>query len=104
MFPGQGTQRVGMGFDLLKQWKHIVNPIFEETNDILKLNLKDIMLFGPQERLSQTSIAQPAILCYSYLVQQILHVRLCTFSIRWSSRTVERVRIRINASCSTQWR
>jgi [acyl-carrier-protein] S-malonyltransferase len=74
LFPGQGSQRVGMIKDLLQRWPHIVTPILEDASEATKINLKKLMLVGPQENLTQTPIAQPAILTHSYAVLSILRV------------------------------
>lgn len=59
MFPGQGSQFVGMGRNLLKS--DVVKDLFERANQILGYNLQNICLNGPEETLNQTIYAQPAI-------------------------------------------
>ncbi|KAF0694150.1 Aste57867_14937 [Aphanomyces stellatus] len=76
IFTGQGSQRVGMLKDLLEQWPRHVSPILEEAEAAMKRNLKTLMLDGPQEELTQTAIAQPAILTHSYAVLQILKTEM----------------------------
>ncbi|XP_014241555.1 probable malonyl-CoA-acyl carrier protein transacylase, mitochondrial [Cimex lectularius] len=63
LFPGQGTQFVGMGKNLMKI--PAVKDLFEEANHILRYNLMDICLNGPKEKLNRTEFAQPAILVCS---------------------------------------
>jgi [acyl-carrier-protein] S-malonyltransferase len=61
IFPGQGSQSVGMGKDLPNQ------DIFEKANSILGYDLRAICFNGPEEALKQTFNAQPAIFTVSYM-------------------------------------
>jgi [acyl-carrier-protein] S-malonyltransferase len=58
--PGQGAQVVGMGKDYLETIP-VAQTIFEKANQILGLDLASICFGGPEDRLNQTDIAQPAI-------------------------------------------
>ena len=64
LFPGQGSQFVGMGKDLYES-----NPeaakYFDEADEILGFSLKEIMFEGPEEKLKQTEFTQPAIFLHS---------------------------------------
>ena len=71
LFPGQGSQTVGMGAEIFKNFD-CVKKIFEQTDDILKSNLSEIILKGPEEKLNLTENAQPAILTISYSIFRIL--------------------------------
>ena len=64
IFPGQGSQHLGMLDDNLKK---LLNIHKNEINDSLGFNLMDIIDNGPVEDLNRTSITQPAILLTSYL-------------------------------------
>jgi [acyl-carrier-protein] S-malonyltransferase len=69
VFPGQGSQKVGMGKELLEQ-SEIAKEILDEAQTVLsKLgwsrNLQDLCLNGPAEVLNQTEMAQPALLAIS---------------------------------------
>ena len=64
LFPGQGSQTVGMGFDLYKA-SSLVKDVFEEVDDALGRKLSQIIFEGPEEDLRKTINAQPAIMATS---------------------------------------
>jgi [acyl-carrier-protein] S-malonyltransferase len=61
IFPGQGSQSVGMG-TALAEASTVARRLFEEVNDALGQNLSRLMAQGPQEELTLTENAQPAIM------------------------------------------
>lgn len=63
LFPGQGTQFVGMGKDLMKF--PIARDLFDAANDLLGYNLRDICFNGPKEELDKTIHCQPAVMVCS---------------------------------------
>lgn len=67
VFPGQGSQSVGMLAELASapQSKTLVKSVFDEASDALNYDLWDVVSEGPVERLNQTAITQPAILTAS---------------------------------------
>ena len=66
LFPGQGSQVVGMGRDLFE--KHSVARLtFEEADDVLGYKLSRLCFEGPEEQLRLTEITQPAILTVSFM-------------------------------------
>jgi [acyl-carrier-protein] S-malonyltransferase len=65
IFPGQGSQIVGMGKELYKKF-HIVKKIFNAADEKLNFKLSKIILEGPENELKLTQITQPAILTVSY--------------------------------------
>jgi len=71
VFPGQGSQKVGMGSDLYNQLEY-VKQIFKNANDILGYNISDLILNGPQEKLNQTTFTQPAIYLIGYSILEVL--------------------------------
>ncbi len=71
LFPGQGSQIVGMGSEFYSNFK-IVKKIFEEADEKLNFSLSKIILEGPEEKLQLTQNTQPAILTVSYSIFKIL--------------------------------
>jgi len=74
VFPGQGSQEVGMGEDLIKNYKE-ANKLFDDANIALKdegVDLKKLCLEGPEEELIKTINAQPAILTISIILHKLL--------------------------------
>ena len=74
VFPGQGSQYVGMGKDLLDSFPEI-KVTFEEVNDALGQNLSRLMFDGPDEELILTENAQPAIMTIGIATIGILNSR-----------------------------
>lgn len=71
IFPGQGSQVVGMGKDLTEQSAQ-AKEIFKQANDALGYDLTKICFEGPEEELKQTANTQPAILATSIAQWKIL--------------------------------
>lgn len=67
VFPGQGSQTVGMGKSLADQHAN-VNDIFRKADETLKSNLTELIFEGPQEELTLTTNAQPALLTTSIAI------------------------------------
>lgn len=63
MFPGQGSQYVGMGKSLLESGsnRQVVQSMFRTASNILGYDLEELCLNGPEDKLNQTLYAQPAI-------------------------------------------
>jgi len=70
LFPGQGSQKVGMGKEL-QATSAIAAEYFEKADKALGFSLSSICFEGPQERLTATEIAQPAILTVSTICFEI---------------------------------
>ena len=60
LFPGQGSQEVGMGKELYNSLPQAAE-LLDQANEILGYNMKDILFHGPIEKLTNTQYAQPAI-------------------------------------------
>jgi len=71
MFPGQGSQQVGMGQDWLGR-SELVKQTFEEADDALGEKLSDVILSGPMEDLTRTENTQPALLTVSVAYARVL--------------------------------
>lgn len=69
LFPGQGSQSVGMGQDLAEKYEEVKN-IFNEADQALNDSLSELIKNGPQETLTLTTNAQPALLTTSIAVLQ----------------------------------
>lgn len=66
VFPGQGSQYVGMGKDLYEQ-NALAKDLFDKANDILGYKITDIMFEGTDEDLKQTKVTQPAVFLHSVI-------------------------------------
>ena len=71
VFPGQGSQFVGMGKDLANSFVK-AKRVFEEINDALNQDLYKIMTEGPKEELILTENAQPAIMAIGIAMIRVL--------------------------------
>ncbi len=71
IFPGQGSQIVGMGKEFYDNFK-LVKNLFEEADEALEFNLSKLILEGPKEELDLTANTQPAIFLISYSIFQTI--------------------------------
>lgn len=71
VFPGQGSQFVGMGKELAENFKS-AKEVFQEVNDALSQDLFKLMLEGPENELTLTANAQPALMANSMAVVRVL--------------------------------
>lgn len=73
-FPGQASQYVGMARDLYEAYP-LAQELFAEAQEILGYDLAEVCFNGPEERLKQTAITQPAIFVHSAIVGAVLTER-----------------------------
>ena len=71
IFPGQGSQIVGMGKELYNKFD-IVKKIFKEADEALGFSISKIVLEGPKEDLDLTFNTQPAIFLISYSIFEVV--------------------------------
>ena len=67
IFPGQGAQYPGMGYDLYKNDDR-ARQSFSQANDILNFSLTDVMFEGSEADLKQTNVTQPAVFLHSVVM------------------------------------
>ena len=70
LFPGQGSQSIGMLKDLKSSFK-VVSEIFEEASDYLSCDLWKITKNGPESKINDTEFTQPIMLCSAFSVWKI---------------------------------
>ena len=71
IFPGQGSQLVGMGKGLYDKY-NLVQNLFKEANDTLGFSLSNLILNGPKDELDLTENTQPAIFLVSYSIFKLI--------------------------------
>ena len=71
IFPGQGSQAVGMGKEFYEKFD-LVKNLFKEADEILNFSLSNLILEGPEEELYLTANTQPAIFLISYSIFSVI--------------------------------
>lgn len=75
LFPGQGSQSVGMGKDLYEKYD-VAKKLYDIADEIMELGLSKISFEGPAEELKQTNITQPSLFVHSFIMTQIINDKL----------------------------
>ncbi len=75
LFPGQGSQYVGMGRTLASAYPEAAR-VFEEADDVLGFSISKLAWEGPEDDLVLTKNAQPAMLVHSTAVYRVIQSRL----------------------------
>jgi [acyl-carrier-protein] S-malonyltransferase len=71
VFPGQGSQYIGMGKDFFENFRE-AREVFQEADDVLHLSISSLCFQGPEEALKLTENTQPAVLTTSIAVLRVL--------------------------------
>ncbi|MDC0510039.1 ACP S-malonyltransferase [Candidatus Pelagibacter sp.] len=71
IFPGQGSQMVGMGKEFYDKFD-LVKNLFKEADDTLNFSMSKLILEGPKEELDLTANTQPAIFLISYSIYNVI--------------------------------
>ena len=71
LFPGQGSQKVGMGSDLLEARPELFERFVDKAGEVAGLPLRELCLEGPIEELTRTDVAQPALFALSLAVNEL---------------------------------
>ena len=66
VFPGQGSQFVGMGKDLYEN-NPLAKELFDKADEILGFKITEIMFAGTDEQLKETKVTQPAVFLHSVI-------------------------------------
>ena len=74
LFPGQASQKVGMGHDFYKETE-IGKKYFDQANEVLGYNIQNLIFNGPEDLLKQTKHTQPAIFVVSAIIFELLQSR-----------------------------
>lgn len=77
VFPGQGSQQIGMGKELAAE-SRVSREVFEEIDEALRLRLSHTMWNGTDSELKATEFTQPALLAHGIAAFKALQVRVAS--------------------------
>jgi [acyl-carrier-protein] S-malonyltransferase len=80
IFPGQGSQRVGMGKSLAENYA-VASRVFQEADEILGINLSQLCFEGPEEKLRRTEYTQIAVLTCSVATLRVLQEKGLSYDV-----------------------
>ncbi|MFG2783502.1 ACP S-malonyltransferase [Streptomyces prunicolor] len=72
VFPGQGSQRVGMGLDILGRRPDFADTYYRTADEVMGFRLSELCWHGPAERLQDTAVTQPAVFLTSVIALDVL--------------------------------
>ena len=84
LFPGQGSQTVGMGADFAREFV-IARDAYAQADEILGFALSDICWHGPADALDQTANTQPALYVTSVAIWRVLRESLPSMQPAWAA-------------------
>ena len=96
LFPGQGSQKVGMGADLLEARPDVFDRYLEQADSVSGLPIRKLCLEGPIEELTATEAAQPALFSVSLGMLELAREADISGEISW--------RATASASTPRPWR
>ena len=76
IFPGQGSQTIGMGKEFFERYQ-IVKDLFQQADDALNFSLSKVILEGPKDKLDLTAITQPGIFLISFSIFNVVKNVIC---------------------------
>lgn len=79
VYPGQGSQYVGMGQDLYETYPEI-KDLYLEANELLGYDISEVSFQGPEDKLKQTFITQPAIVIHSIAATRLIKNKEANYS------------------------